>query len=323
MDSGLPKRLQRMEFQPHETVLPTRGVELCVQTLGDRDHPPILLIHGGASAMDFWDIELCRRLAGGPRYVVRYDHRDTGQSTSYPPGAPGYTGRDLADDAVAILDGLGVASAHLVGQSMGGGIAQVIALDHPERVRSLTLLATSPVGALPEGIELPPTSDELAAMFDSAGPEPDWSDRDAVIEYLVDSFRPYAGSGPFDETGLRSAAERVVDRSRSVASANNHFIAEPGPEPTRTLGDVDVPTLVVHGTEDPLFPLPHGETLARLITGAELLVVERMGHELPRWAWDTIAPAILTHTAAAAGRPGPSEVKPVRTPTGASQPSDP
>lgn len=279
----------------------TRGVELCVQTFGDRDDSTILLIHGGASAMDFWDGELCRRLGGGQRYVVRYDHRDTGQSTSYPPGAPGYTGRDLADDAVAILEALGVATAHLVGRSMGGGIAQVIALDYPERVRSLTLLTTSPVGPLPQGIELPPMSDELAATFDSGGAEPDWSDRDAVIDYLVDSYRPYAGSGPFDETGLRAAAVRVVDRSRSVASANNHFVAEPGPEPTRALGDLDVPTLVVHGTEDPLFPLPHGETLARLVPGADLLVVDRMGHELPRWAWDTVVPAILTHTAAPTG----------------------
>jgi pimeloyl-ACP methyl ester carboxylesterase len=191
-------------------------------------------------------------------------------------------------------------SAHLVGQSMGAALAQEVALDHPERVRSLTLISTTAVSELPDGTEpLPPPTAELAATFSSPAPDPDWSDRDAVVEHLVDSFRPYAGSGPFDEDGLRAAAERVVDRSRNVASAGNHALAEPGAEVTRALGDLDVPTLVIHGTEDPLFPLPHGQALARLIPGAELLVVERMGHELPRWTWDTTVPAILAHTAAA------------------------
>jgi pimeloyl-ACP methyl ester carboxylesterase len=187
---------------------------------------------------------------------------------------------------------------------MGAALAQVVALNHPERVRSLTLIATTAVGPGSERTKLPPPTDELAATFASPPPDPDWSDRDAAVEYLVDSFRPYAGSGPFDEAGLRAAAERVVDRSRNVASAANHAIAEPGPEPTRALHDLDVPTLVIHGTEDPLFPLPHGQGLARSIPGAELLVVERMGHEVPPWTWDTIVPAILAHTATGATRAG-------------------
>ena len=288
-------------MEPRETIVRARGVELCTQTFGDAADPTILLVHGIGAAMDFWDEELCRRLAAGPHQVVRYDHRDTGQSTTYPPGAPGYTGRDLADDILTILDGLGVDSAHLVGQSMGGALAQEVALDHPERVRSLTLVSTTAVGALPEGLDLPPPTDELAATFSSPAPEPDWSDRDAVVEYLVDSFRPYAGSGPFDEDGLRVAAQRVVDRSHNVASAGNHALADPGPspEPAPAQSDLAVPTLVIHGTEDPLFPLPHGQALARLIPGAELLVVDGMGHELPRWTWDTTVPAILAHTAAA------------------------
>jgi pimeloyl-ACP methyl ester carboxylesterase len=286
-------------MEPRETMVRARGVELCTQAFGDAADPTILLVHGIGAAMDFWDDELCRRLAAGPHQVVRYDHRDTGQSTTYPPGAPGYTGRDLADDILKILDGLAVDSAHLVGQSMGGALAQEVALDYPERVRSLTLVSTTAVGALPAGLDLPPPTDELAATFSSPAPEPDWSDRDAVVEHLVDSFRPYAGSGPFDEEGLRAAAERVVDRSHNLASAGNHALAEPGAGSTRAPGDHGVPTLVIHGTEDPLFPLPHGQALARLIPGAELLVVDGMGHELPRWTWDTTVPAILAHTAAA------------------------
>lgn len=289
-------------MEPTEIIAPTRDAELCVQAFGDPADPTLLLIYGAAAAMEFWEDDLCRRLAvggtGGGRHVVRYDNRDTGRSTTYPPGEPGYTGRDLVDDAVAVLDAVGVERAHLVGLSMGGGIAQELALVHPGRVRSLTLIATSPIGPRPGGPELPPMSAELAAVFGAGdGGEPDWSDRAAVVDHLVDGFRPYAGSGPFDEAELRAVAERVVDRSRDVASAGNHFLVDPGPEPSGALPDLDVPTLVVHGAEDPLFPLPHGRELARLVPGAELLVVDRMGHELPRHAWDTVVPAILAHTA--------------------------
>jgi pimeloyl-ACP methyl ester carboxylesterase len=283
---------------PSEIVARADEAELCAQTFGDAAAPAILLIQGGAAAMDWWEDDMCRRLSAGPRFVIRYDHRDTGQSTSYAPGAPGYTGRDLADDALAVLDAVRVKRAHLVGLSMGGGLSQVITLDHPDRVLSLTLIATSPVGPSPDGAELPPMTGELAATFAAGGdPEPDWSDRAAVVDHLVDSFRPYAGSRPFDAAGLRAVAERVVDRTRDLASAGNHFLAEPGAEPTRALEDLAVPTLVIHGAEDPLFPLPHGQALARRIPGAELLVLDRTGHELPRATWDIVVPALLAHTA--------------------------
>jgi pimeloyl-ACP methyl ester carboxylesterase len=287
-----------------ETTARARDAELCVQTFGDPADPPVLLIHGAAAAMDWWEDDFCARLADGGRFVVRYDHRDTGRSTTYPPGAPGYTGRDLVDDALAVLDAVGVTSAHLVGQSMGGALAQVLALEHPERVVSLTLITTSPVGRLPEGLVLPPMTDELAATFAQGGAAADPADRAAVVDQLVDSFRPYAGSRPFDEAGIRAVAERVVDRSHDVASGGNHFVAEPGPPPTRTLDQLTMPTLVIHGDEDPLFPLPHGEALARLIPGAELLVIGRMGHELPRSTWDVVLPALLEHLRAASPATG-------------------
>jgi pimeloyl-ACP methyl ester carboxylesterase len=276
------------------TMVLANGVELCVQTFGDPESPAILLIGGAATSMDWWEEEFCERLASGPRFVIRYDLRDTGQSVSYEPGAPQYGGPDLVTDAVGLLDALRLARAHVVGMSMGGGIAQRLALDHADRVASLTLIATSPGGA-----DLPPMSDELRAWFEEPPPEPDWSDRQAVVDYIVEDLRQHAGTLPFDEEEMRAFAGRIVDRTVNIASSmKNHYLLE-GDEPVGPrLGELTAPTLVLHGTEDPLFPYGHAEALAAEIPGARLLPLKGMGHELPpRPIWDQVVAAILDHTA--------------------------
>jgi len=271
------------------------GVDICVGTVGDPDDPAMLLIHGAASSMDWWEDEFCARLAAGGRFVVRYDHRDTGRSVTGAPGEPDYTMDDLVADPIGVLDALGLARAHVMGMSMGGAIAQLLALDHADRVATLTLVATSPSGPGADG--LPPMTDELQAHFAAPRPEPDWSDRAAVVEWLVEVIRPYAGSHPVDEGALRRLAERVVDRSTDVAAGANHFAVEGGGPWRHRLGGITAPTLVVHGAEDPLFPLPHGRALADEIPGARLLILDRTGHELPRPTWDVVVPAVLAHTA--------------------------
>jgi pimeloyl-ACP methyl ester carboxylesterase len=130
--------------EPNEKILRANGVNLCVETFGDPADPAILLIHGAATPMHGWEDEFCESLAAARRFVIRYDHRDTGRSVSYEPGAPQYTLRDLTADAVGLLDTFDLGSAHLVGRSMGGGIAMLAALDYPDRVTSLTLVGTSP-----------------------------------------------------------------------------------------------------------------------------------------------------------------------------------
>lgn len=273
------------------------GVDLCVQTFGEPSDPPILLIAGAASSMDWWEDELCEQLAAGRRFVVRYDLRDTGGSISYAPGAPEYTGHDLVADALGVLDGLWLARAHVVGISMGGGIALQLALDHPERIETLTVLSASPGS---DG--LPGMSKELAASFAAPAPTPDWSDRDAVVEHVASGLRPFAGSVSIDEDDTRALVGRVVDRTTDVeASMTNHWILEDGGEgePTRPrLGSISMPVLVFHGTEDPLFPFEHGEALAAEIPGASLVPLEGVGHEHPpRQVWPTFVPALLAHTA--------------------------
>jgi pimeloyl-ACP methyl ester carboxylesterase len=270
------------------------GVDLCVETFGSPTDPAILLVMGAGASMDWWQDDFCARLAAGPRYVIRYDHRDTGGSTSYPPGEPGYTGDDLVADAAALLAALGVRRAHVVGQSMGGALAQLLALDHSECVASLTLVATSPAGPDPD---LPPMSDEAGAAF-AAIAEPDWSDREAVIEYLTEQWRAGASrSRPFDAEGTRALCARVVDRTTNMeSSSKNSYAAEGSDRWRERLAGLDVPTLVVHGTEDPVFPLGHGDALAHEIPGAELLTLEGGGHELARRDWDVVVPAILRVT---------------------------
>jgi pimeloyl-ACP methyl ester carboxylesterase len=281
------------------TLVSANGVALCVQTFGEADEPAILLIGGAESSMDWWEDEFCVLLASGPRFVIRYDLRDTGQSVSYEPGAPGYDGSDLVADAVGLLDALGIALAHVVGISMGGGISQQLALEHAGRVATLTLISTSPVG--PRDADkpaLPPMSEELASRFGEPAPEPDWSDREAVIDYMVEGLRPYSGSLPFDEERQRALVERVVDRTVNIASSNkNHWIMDGGEAVRGRLSEMSVPTLVLHGTEDPLFPFAHAEALADEIPGARLLPLEGMGHEMPpRPLWDRVVAAILEHT---------------------------
>jgi pimeloyl-ACP methyl ester carboxylesterase len=268
------------------------GVDLCVETFGEADAPALLLIAGGECSMDWWEDELCELLAAGPRFVIRYDLRDTGQSVSYEPGAPGYDGSDLLADALGLLDALGVDRAHVVGMSMGGGIAQELALEHGSRVATLTLISTSPVGPRSPGAPaLPKSSSELA----EPAHEPDWSDRDAVVDYILERLRPYEGSLPVDEDSQRELVERVVDRTINIESSlKNHWLIE-GAVPVRgRLTELRVPTLVMHGTEDPLFPLGHGEALAEEIPGARLLPLEGVGHEMPpRPCWNQVVEAIL------------------------------
>jgi pimeloyl-ACP methyl ester carboxylesterase len=273
-----------------EKLVRVNGVDLCVQTFGAG--PAVLLIGGHSASMLWWPREFCERLAAAGRFVIRYDNRDTGRSVRYPLTKPEYGTPDLVADAVGVLDALGVDRAHVVGQSMGGAIAQLVALARPDRLASLTLLSTTAGGD-----DLPGMTDELGRHF-GAMTEPDWTDRAAVVEYLVEDFRAYTGSLPFDEDEIRATAGEDFDRTGDIAVAlTNHGHIEDTGEPWRTrLGEIIAPTLVLHGTEDPLFPLPHGEMLAREIPDARLVALAGAGHELPRAVWDVVIPELVKHT---------------------------
>ena len=276
-----------------ERIVESNGVELCTEVFGDPADPPILLIMGIGASMLWWDEGFCRLLAGGRRFVIRYDHRDTGHSVSYEVGRPGYDGADLVADAAGVLDAYEIPVAHLAGVSSGGAFAQVLALERPDRVASLALISTSP--ALPGERKLPPPSDEFGKFVSTAAV--DWSDAESVIDYLVDYSRMLAGGQRrFDEAPTRDLVLRDIGRARHFAALQNHDVLAEGEAPSGTLSAITAPTLVIHGTADPMFPIEHGKALAREIPGARLLPLEGAGHGVDRADWETIADAILELT---------------------------
>ena len=276
-----------------ERVIEANGVELCTEPFGDPSDPPILLITGASGSMLWWEEDFCRLLADQGRFVIRYDHRDTGRSVTYEAGRPGDTSADLVADAAGVLDGYGLPAAHVVGVSMGGALAQVLALDFPNRVRSLILISTS--RAVSGRGELPSGTEEFARFVATA--TLDWSDPASVTEYLVDYSRVLSGGRrPFDEAAVRQLVRREVERARDVAAAGNHELLADDGRSHPPLSSIVAPTLVVHGTADPMFPAEHGRALAREIPGARLLSLEGAGHGVDRADWPTLAQAIVEHT---------------------------
>jgi pimeloyl-ACP methyl ester carboxylesterase len=281
-----------------ERMIEANGVELCAEAFGDRADPPILLIMGIGASMLWWEEGFCRMLADAGRFVIRYDHRDTGRSVSYEPGRPEYTGADLTADAAGVLDGFGISAAHLVGVSAGGGIAQEVALDFTDRVLSLTLISTSP--ATRGDRDLPPPTPEFSRFVVTA--VVDWSNPNSVIDYLVDYWRVLAGGErAFNEGRLRELVRRDVERARDFAAVQNHDLMSHGEGSPTPLSSITAPTLVIHGTADPMFPLEHGRALAEEIPGAGLLTLEGAGHGVDRVDWDAIVRPILEHTERASG----------------------
>jgi pimeloyl-ACP methyl ester carboxylesterase len=270
------------------------GVGLCTESFGDPADPPILLVMGLGGSMLWWPEEFCMLLVEHARFVIRYDQRDTGRSTTYEPGRPGYTGSDLRADAIALLDAYGLPAAHLVGVSSGGALVQLLALDLPSRVLSLVLISTSP--AVPGSRSLPPPSAAFTEFARSA--TVDWSDPGSLIDYLVAYARVLAGEERrFDEAEARDLVRRDVGRARDVASLQNHNLLADGDTPRRPLSSIEAPTLVIHGTADPMFPLAHGEALVAEIPSARLFPLEGAGHGVQAADWETITRAIATHTA--------------------------
>jgi pimeloyl-ACP methyl ester carboxylesterase len=286
-----------------EAMVRANGVEICTEDFGSPSDPALLLIMGATASMVWWPDDFCHLLAAGGRHVIRYDNRDTGRSITYPPGRPDYSMEDLAADARGVLDAWRIGRAHIAGMSLGGMIAQLLALRDPERVASLALLMTGAVA--PDDPDLPPMDEKVLAYHRTAA-RLDWSQDDAVIDFMVGGWRLLTGSGhAFEDAPIRAIATRELHRSASLPSMFNHALLTGGERWYGRLGEIAAPTLVIHGTDDPVLPYPHGIALTNAIPGARLLTLPGTGHELHSADWETIAQAILTHTETAAARLAP------------------
>lgn len=276
------------------TTVEVDGVTLGVEHFGEEAAPLVLL--AGATTMLSWPDALCEALARGGRHVVRYDLRDSGASTLGDPTAPAYTLRDLAADAAALAGSLDDRPAHLAGLGVGGMVAQVAALDHPEAFSALTLVGTRPVAPGPVDEDLP---DHDAATMDRlfSRPMPDWSDRAAVAEFVAGGAEILGD----DPVAARRRAERTWDRAKSVNPAvqmADHlgmvFAAlDCRPRWRERLDEITLPALVVHGGHDSFFPLGNGQALAHEIPGANLLVLESAATAIPDAAAAEVAAAML------------------------------
>ncbi|MBE1582147.1 alpha/beta fold hydrolase [Nonomuraea angiospora] len=289
-----------------------QNVEIWSEEFGAATDEPILLVMGSMSQGVLWPDEFVGRLTAGGRRVVRYDHRDTGRSGTVDFEKEPYTWGDIKDDVLRVLDAHGLDSAHLVCHSAGGLLGQLIAVERPERVRSLTVIGSSPLGGgegmvimralmgqpQPEG-SLPEPVAEFVAHYRGLMAAPPPVDRRERIEAMIAEQRVLHGTAlPFDEDAARRLQERIFDRARDLDAVVNHRLAamaRPDFEPVGVLDRVKAPTLVIEGTHEPAKP-GHGAIIAGQIPGARLMMVEGMGHTLPPEVHEELAAAILAHT---------------------------
>ena len=286
------------------------GIQIEYDIFGKLGEPPLLLIVGLACQLIHWDEALCEQLARRGHYVIRFDNRDTGLSTKLAEGVipdigqiieaqmkgeeirPPYTLEDMADDAVGLLDALGIEKAHICGISMGGMIAQTIALNHQQRVLSLiSIYSHTGNPALP-----PPTPEALEYLI-----TPPPMEREANITYTLAVWRTFSGKGfPLDEDWHRKIAAQAYDRAFYPEGVARQMAAVLSQKNRKSeLASVAVPTLVIHGADDPLVPVEGGKETAEAIPGAELIIIDGMGHDLPHdgnGAWPQIVDAIANHT---------------------------
>ena len=299
------------ELAEREKLAPANGIELAYDEIGDPADPPILLIMGLATQLIHWDERFCGALAERGFRVIRFDNRDIGHSTKidqapspgsmrmlFGLGEPAYRLRDMALDTVGLLDHLEIDSAHLVGASMGGMIAQTVAIEQPERVRTLTSMMST-TGNRRLGL---PRLRAFGTLF--AKPP---RDREGYAEQAVKTFKVIGSPGyPFDEQRFREMAGAAYDRCfyPPGVSRQLHAITSSG-DRTKQLRRLRVPALVIHGDSDLLIRTAAGRATARAIPGARLRIVEGMGHDMPPQLWPTLIDEIAAH-AARVGEPVPA-----------------
>jgi pimeloyl-ACP methyl ester carboxylesterase len=275
-----------------EKFIKAEGIEICTESFGDENNPAILLLAGATVSMLFWDTDFCIRLAENGYLVIRYDNRDVGKSTSYTPGTTPYNIVDLTDDAIAILDGYKIEKAHFVGISLGGLIAQISAIRFPGRVHSLTLMSTGPWGDSDSSI---PEMDTRILDFHSKADSVDWTSEDSVTSYLIQGAQLMSGRKPFEEKRSENRIRNEFNRANNYISMFNHATLGGGEDYWNRLSEINMPTLIVHGTDDKIWHFQNTAVLKTKIKGSKLITLEGTGHELHTQDWPAIVDEINRH----------------------------
>ncbi|GAC1331583.1 MAG: alpha/beta hydrolase [Beijerinckiaceae bacterium] len=296
--------------QSREAIARSNGIELCYETFGDRSAPSLLLIMGLGAQMILWEDAFCAALAERGYFVIRFDNRDIGRSTKIagiaptlsaliedqmlgrPVKAP-YALRDMAGDAVGLLDALGIGRAHVVGASMGAAIVQELAIHFPDRLLSATCI----MGSTGDPRLPPPTREALEVLM---SPSP--ADREGFLQRFVWSWRVLRGATfTEDEARERARGARIFERGLNPAGVARQLAAIfASGDRTKALANVRTPTLVIHGSADPLVPVEAGRAIAAAVPGSKLLIIEGMGHAIPVAVWPQIIGAIASHARHAA-----------------------
>lgn len=267
-----------------------RDVSIYTESFGNPGNPAILLIMGSASSLIWWDMEFCNKLVDKGFFVIRYDNRDTGKSTNYPVGEPGYTFEEMSDDAIEILDAFHIEKAIIMGMSMGGMLAQMIALRHPNRLNGLVLHASM---YFVEGAEkLPVYSEEVEKFFNDYGNYIPQGYRDQVDFAFKQWQVTHHSNRKYKLDEIYKMVELDVERAIDYNSKLNHSFAEVTGNELTQINEIATPTLVIHGTLDNVIPYIHGEMLAKTITNATLLTMHGAGHELHHDDYGSIVDAI-------------------------------
>jgi pimeloyl-ACP methyl ester carboxylesterase len=286
---------------PRPLMIANGEIVIATEAFGRAGDTPVVLVMGATASMLWWPDSFCRDLARAGRFLVRYDNRDTGQSTSSAAAEPDYSVEDMAGDLLAVMDGHGVPDAHVVGMSLGGLVAQIAALRQPDRVRSLTLIASEPLGW--DGEELPGIAPKFLDHFRGFA-ELDWTDRAAVSGFLLEIARLSAGSAvPFDPSAAMRRIDAELDRATDISRAFNHGMVQLREDWTGRARDIVQPTLIIHGSEDPILPVENARAIQASIRQARLHVLAGIGHELPEAVLPELASQIAAFTDAARSAP--------------------
>lgn len=277
-----------------EKVVIDSAISLYTESFGNTANEPIILVMGAMSSGVWWPDEFCSQLADMGRYVIRYDHRDTGKSTSYEPGQAPYSVEELADDVIRVIDGYSMDVAHLVGMSLGGYLSQLVTLKYPQCVKSLTVISSE---CLAETDPDMPPFDPAIIEYHQRAESLDWSDRDAVVDYQVGAWRINSGTAhAFDAEKIKRISELNFDRTPNILTTFNHTTLGGGERWLGRLNEIAVSTLIIHGTVDPVLPYVHGLALKNAIRGSKILTLEGTGHELHHEDWPKIMHAIKEQT---------------------------